>query len=556
MVKTWLRMLASQSVLVAVVLVSLAAAASITLLERHLDASSHARSEIATIELRLVDLENAPISAVQSSGAAIAQAKIEADSRAISAGLRDLVADGDAPPSLRRAQAAAAASGAVVRQIFELGGGSSNRALVRRELPTILAVVSRLQQRAGTALGLLTQADRIYNRRVARAKTEAIVGSLATIVLLLAVFVLFYRRAQVARAENVRLLEASRDEAITDPLTAIGNQRAFKRDLEQILPDVNRSGDLMVGMFDLDGFKQYNDTFGHGAGDALLARFAGRLKQSVAGSGSAYRIGGDEFCVVADVDLKAGERLVRSGVAALSDAGEGWSVGCSWGLAWMPSEATGASEALRLADERMYAQKTSRATAGQQATAALVQVLIERDVDLSTHISRVAELATATARQLDVAELEVTRIGLAAQLHDIGKTAIPESILDKPDELDEDEWGFMRCHTLIGERIIAAAPSLAHTANLVRSSHERVDGTGYPDHLAGTDIPLGSSIIAVCDAFDAMVAPRPYRGPVDPRDAIAELRRCAGTQFDSEVVEAFSAIASEQQPPPALTTAE
>src|SRR5450755_3541229 len=350
MVKTWLRMLASQAVLVAVVLVSLAAAASITLLERHLDASSHARSEIATIELRLVDLENAPISAVQSSGAAIAQAKIEADSRAISAGLRDLVADGDAPPSLRRAQAAAAASGAVVRQIFELGGGSSNRALVRRELPTILAVVSRLQQRAGTALGLLTQADRIYNRRVARAKTEAIVGSLATIVLLLAVFVLFYRRAQVARAENVRLLEATRDEAITDPLTAIGNRRAFKRDLEQILPDVNRSGDLMVGMFDLDGFKQYNDTFGHGAGDALLARFAGRLKQSVAGSGSAYRIGGDEFCVVADVDLKAGQRLVRLGVAALSDAGEGWSVGCSWGLAWMPSEATGASEALRLAD--------------------------------------------------------------------------------------------------------------------------------------------------------------------------------------------------------------
>jgi HD-GYP domain-containing protein (c-di-GMP phosphodiesterase class II) len=267
-------------------------------------------------------------------------------------------------------------------------------------------------------------------------------------------------------------------------------------------------------------------------------------------------MGGDEFCVIADVDSAAGERLVRSGVAALSDSGEGWSVGCSWGLAWIPSEATGASEALRLADERMYAQKTSRATAGHQTTAALVQVLIEQDVDLSSHISRVAELATATARRLNIAELEVTRIGLAAQLHDIGKTAIPQSILDKPDDLDDDEWGFMRCHTLIGERIIAAAPSLAHTANLVRSSHERVDGTGYPDHLAGSDIPLGSRIIAVCDAFDAMVAARPYRGPVDPLDAIAELRRSAGTQFDPDVVEAFSAIATERRAPPALTTAD
>jgi diguanylate cyclase (GGDEF)-like protein len=556
MVKTLLRVLASQAVLVVVVVMSLAAAASITLLKRHVDASSQAQSQIASIELRLVDLENAPISAVQSSGAASAQAKIQADSQAVSAGLNRLIADGAAPPSLRRAQAAAAASAAVVRQIFTIGAGSSDRALVRRELPTILAVVSSLQGRADAALRSLTDAGRVYNQRAAKAKTEGIVGSLVTIVLLLAAFVLFYRRAQLARAENDRLLEASRDEAITDPLTAIGNRRAFKRDVEQVLPDLNRGRELMIGMFDLDGFKQYNDTFGHGAGDALLARFASRLKQSVAGVGTAYRMGGDEFCVLADVDLHAGQRLVQSGVAALSDSGEGWSVGCSWGLAWMPSEATGASEALRLADERMYAQKTSRATAGHQATAALVQVLIEQDVELGTHISRVAALAVATARRLGVPELEVTRIGLAAQLHDIGKTAIPESILDKPEGLDAAEWEFMRCHTLIGERIIAAAPSLAHTANLVRSSHERVDGTGYPDHLAGTDIPLGSRIIAVCDAFDAMVAARPYRGPVDPLEAVAELRCSAGTQFDPDVVDAFSAIAAELGSTPALTTAE
>ena len=211
----------------------------------------------------------------------------------------------------------------------------------------------------------------------------------------------------------------------------------------------------------------------------------------------------------------------------------------------MPSEATRVSDALNLADERMYAQKTGRATAGHEATAALVQVLIERDVDLSTHISHVAELASATALAMGLPDHEATRIRLGAQLHDIGKTAIPESILGKPGPLDEDEWGFMRCHTVIGERIVGAAPSLAHTAGLVRSSHERWDGGGYPDGLARLDIPLGARIIAVCDAYDAMIAPRPYRNPMSVADALAELGRCAGSQFDPEVVAAFTTVASQ-----------
>jgi two-component system cell cycle response regulator len=173
--------------------------------------------------------------------------------------------------------------------------------------------------------------------------------------------------------------------------------------------------------------------------------------------------------------------------------------------------------------------------------------LIERDTDLSTHISRVAELSIATARELGLAEHEITRIGLAAQLHDIGKTAIPESILNKPGPLDDEEWGFVRSHTLVGERIIAAAPSLAHTATLVRSSHERIDGNGYPDRLAGDDIPLGSRIIAVCDAYDAMIAPRPYRNPRSVSDALSELQDWAGSQFDPDIVEAFITVASHRE---------
>ena len=134
---------------------------------------------------------------------------------------------------------------------------------------------------------------------------------------------------------------------------------------------------------------------------------------------------------------------------------------------------------------------------------------------------------------------------LAGELHDIGKVAIPDAIMSKPGPLDPDEWAIVRRHTIIGERILAAAPALSQVAKLVRSSHERNDGTGYPEGLAGDEIPLGSRIVAVCDAFDAMIGPRPYRRGMSEEAAIAELRACASTQFDPKVVDVFCALRAE-----------
>jgi diguanylate cyclase (GGDEF)-like protein len=544
-------MLRMQIVLVLVVFLGLAVAGAVGVLEHHADVSVHAQAQIAAIELRLGDLENAPVIASDRGGSnayAAVAAKLNADNSSIGADLSNLLSSSSPPAALLRVPAAMQATRGAVEQVFKIGAGSGTGSGLNRKLPAILATIKVLQVKATGASSLLAQAARTYDQRASTAKSEAIFGSIATILMLLCVFVLFYRRAWVARAEVDRLLAASRDEASTDPLTGIGNRRAFKRDLDQLLPTIDDQHELLVAMLDLDGFKTYNDTFGHAAGDAMLARLAGRLKESVSGSGTAYRMGGDEFCVLLPADVAGGELLLRSAVAALTDAGEGWQLECSWGLAWMPSEATGASEALRLADDRMYMQKTSRASTGVQTTAALVQVLIERDVDLSADINRVGEHASVIAHALGVSDYEATRIGLAAQLRDIGKTAIPESILAKPGPLNDEEWAFMRRHTLIGERIIAAAPALAHTANLVRSSHERLDATGYPDGLAGTDIPVGSRIIAVCDAYDAMVAPRPYRAQLSPSDATTELRRCAGTQFDPDVVTAFCAIDLDDDP--------
>jgi diguanylate cyclase (GGDEF)-like protein len=542
----WSRVRA-QALLIAVVVLVLCGGGAIMLLGHRADSARHAQAQVAAIGFDLVSLENAPISVDQSANRSLVQveAVVERDRGSISAGLRSLIAAGSPPPTLLRVPAAVGEAESVLGEIFQIGNGRSNATLLRRELPKVVSTVAALEVKGAAALALLTQAGRIYSDRATSAQADAVIGSTVTILLLLCVFVLVYRRATAARAENARLLLESRDEAITDPLTRIANRRAFKRDLDRIIPDVNPDNELLVAMFDLDGFKQYNDTFGHAAGDALLTRLAGQLQDATGGS-LAYRMGGDEFCFLAQVNTWEGERLTTAAVHALSDHGEGWRIGCSWGVAWVPSEAPSGSDALRIADERMYAQKTSRASASHQATAALLQVLVERDAPLSNHTDHVAELASATAARLGLPDHEITRIRLAAQLHDIGKTAIPESILGRKGPLSDEEWAFMRRHTLIGERIITAAPSLAHTAPFVRSSHERMDGDGYPDGLSGSEIPLGSRIIAVCDAYDAMIGPRPYRQPRTIPDAISELRRCSGTQFDPAVVDATCAILRER----------
>jgi two-component system cell cycle response regulator len=299
-------------------------------------------------------------------------------------------------------------------------------------------------------------------------------------------------------------------------------------------------------LFDLDGFKQYNDTFGHPAGDSLLARLGERLAATMDGIGGAYRMGGDEFCVTAPVAAEGAEAIAGLAAAALTEDGVGFSVGCSYGFALMPLDTRRPDEALLLADQRMYAFKHSgRVAPSRQSADVLLRLLAERSFDLERHTTDVALLAERTAARLGLTPAETERIRLAAELHDVGKAAIPDAILLKPGSLTEEEWSFVRRHTVIGERIVRAAPSLAHTAELVRWHHERPDGTGYPDALRGDDIPIGARIIAVSDVFDAMVSDRPYRDGRSVEAALAELRRCAGSQFDPAVVEAFAAVVAD-----------
>lgn len=357
-------------------------------------------------------------------------------------------------------------------------------------------------------------------------------------------------RAALVFRENAAMLRAAREETLIDPLTGLRNRRALTCALAERLPDARPSRPLVLALFDLDGFKAYNDTFGHPAGDALLARLGGNLAALLEGRGHAFRMGGDEFCALFEAtDAEDAEPLVLSAAAALSEHGDGFSVGCSHGAVTLPAEAREGADALRIADRRMYAHKqANHAPASRQSADVLLRALAERHPGLGTHAEAVA-LAMAVAEALGLRPEGVECVRQAAELHDVGKVAIPDAILGKPGPLSETEWAFVRRHPAIGERIVLAAPALARVGALVRASHERWDGLGYPDGLRGEAISVGARIVAVADAFAAMTAGRPYRAALTPDEALAELRRAAGAQFDAEVVEAWCAARAQRAVP-------
>lgn len=388
---------------------------------------------------------------------------------------------------------------------------------------------------AGVALGTLVWSS------------FASVGAIAVVLATMSLVVIMGRLLLTWR-DNAGLLRASQEEALTDALTGLANRRALAIELEQRMAMGNDRPPYVLALFDLDGFKHYNDTFGHPTGDALLQRLGRNLESQLAGRGNAYRMGGDEFCALIDT-VDAPEATLRGVAAALSEHGEGFAIGCSYGSILLPNEAQSTEMALRLADQRMYAQKRGdRSSASRQSADVLLRALAERNPELGSHMLDVAELAALVAQLLSLPPEEVENVRQAAELHDVGKVAVPDAILFKPGPLNDGDWEFIRRHTVIGERIIGAAPALRRVAAIVRSTHENLDGTGYPDRLAREDIPLGSRIIRVCDAFHAMTTDRAYRAAMSQSDAIAELRRCAGTQFDPRVLEAFCLALAESGP--------
>jgi diguanylate cyclase (GGDEF)-like protein len=366
----------------------------------------------------------------------------------------------------------------------------------------------------------------------------------------------------ISAVESTRQLEHLRHLAEHDPLTGLRN----RRDLEpRIAKDIAASPAVSVLVCDVDDFRALNESLGQEAADDVLRRFADVLRRSTRGSDVPTRLDGAEFALVLrDTDrvaaLAVAERLrqvVREEFADLPVP-----VSVSIGLAATGTDLDSASEVLRAAHRALDAAKRLgrdravpyqpgtlglldglRASAGassDQLAAAmlLAETLDLRDAGTARHSQTVGLLAEQTGRRLGWSDERVERLRAAGVLHDIGKLGIPDAILQKPGSLDDDEWQEIRRHPEIGARILEHA-NLRDIADWVRFHHERVDGRGYPAGLAGDAIPAEARVLAVVDAYEAMTADRPYRRSLGAGAAEAELRRMAGTQFDSQVVEAL-----------------
>ncbi len=337
-------------------------------------------------------------------------------------------------------------------------------------------------------------------------------------------------------------------ELSTDVLTGLRNRRALVEELPRVCQRASEDEPAYLWFFDLNGFKTYNDSFGHVAGDTLLSRLGARLHEVVAPYGSVYRLGGDEFCALVTGWVEDPHALFLKARTALSEQGGAFTVTSAAGAVEIPRETNDPTTALRLADQHMYREKaTTRGGAAELITAVLHAALAQRHPDLGEHSDDVAGDVELLSRTIGLDEETTGLIIKAADLHDVGKLGIPDEIITKPGPLTDEEWEFMRQHTVMGEQIIAAAgPSLDRIGPLVRASHERWDGKGYPDGLRGEDIPLGARIITICDSFRAMLDERVYKQAMTVDHALSELRRCAGTQFDPQLVEVFCRLVLEQ----------
>jgi two-component system, cell cycle response regulator len=348
-------------------------------------------------------------------------------------------------------------------------------------------------------------------------------------------------RMALTFGEYLKALEVTRHQALTDAVTELGNRRKLFADLEEALR--RGAGDATLVLMDLDGFKAYNDTYGHPAGDALLASLGTALRAVAEPGGSAYRLGGDEFCALVDADRCRPEDIVGAVRARLAGFGQVVRLGVSSGTVRLPQEAGDVIAALQIADERLYAQKGERirATARKQTRDILLQAMHEREPELRDHALAVAALAAAVGRRMGVSSADLESLTRAAELHEVGRFALDDEGPADDRPLDRRLRLLAEAapeHDLAGERILAAASALALAARLVRSSHERFDGGGTPDGLAGADIPLGARILGACDAFAAMTtAPDGQRVEYD--EALAQLRAEAGRVFDPAVVEAL-----------------
>ena len=368
--------------------------------------------------------------------------------------------------------------------------------------------------------------------------------------------------------ENAQLYVQATIRGNTDELTGLYNHRHFHERIEQEIARGSRFGiTFSLIILDLDLFKVYNDIYGHLAGDQLLRKVGKLIQGSVRSIDLAFRYGGEEFAILLpetrmEDSYRVAERL-RKTIESKSSFRE-MPVTASLGIANWPSDGVMKEEVIHRADTALYRAKQT----GRNRTCIASDVLkpsgpscpvsspespskplsiiyaLAATVDAKDHYTyghsrKVSEYAVALAEALNLPEETVHTIRAAGLLHDIGKIGVPDSILTKPAALEQKEWEPIRTHPELGVEILKHVVDLSKCLPAILHHHENWDGTGYPHGVKGDAIPLEARILSVADAYDAITSPRPYRTQLTLKDALDELRRCAGTQFDPELVPVF-----------------
>ena len=350
----------------------------------------------------------------------------------------------------------------------------------------------------------------------------------------------------LARTDRRPISIASRGHhRLRDHLTGLGNEYALYDDLAAALHDSNPA---VLFLVEIETPEDDEQPAHHSSRTETLREIAGALADAAEGlSGLAYRIDGARFGIIAPAAGEGAEEIVATVRLTLD---RDVVAGVSYGAVSLPIEADQLEAALQIAEGRLSDRKRrSLRSARRQAHSALTAALGARRPELRRHVRSVVPRVIAVGRRLGISEAELDDVVVAAGLQDIGLLSVPESILEKAGPLTKAERVVLRRHPVEAAKIIGSAASLAAVADLVRSSYERWDGSGYPDGLAGAEIPLGARIISPCVALAAMTAPRPHRGPLNEAQAIEELRSGSGTQFDPQMIDLLTAEMEDDREP-------
>lgn len=333
-----------------------------------------------------------------------------------------------------------------------------------------------------------------------------------------------------------------------DQMTGLYNRTYFEEEIRRL----SKTRDYPITMIsaDLNGLKLINDSMGHDYGDRLLRAAADVLSDSLRGSDVLARVGGDEFCAIL---LNANEKIagkvlgrIRSSVRQFCENNPDMHLSLSLGSATAPDDSISFTELFKRADDAMYNDKfTPSSSVRNKIIKNLMDVLAEKDYIAEGHARRLAKLCRRMGEKLNLSPRRQADLALLAQVHDLGKVGIPDSIIFKKEPLTDDEWRIMRQHPEKGHRIALSSNYLTAVANLILKHHERWDGQGYPLGLKGLEIPLECRILTLADSYDAMVNVRPYSAAKSQEEALDEIEACSGHQFDPNLVPTFIEVVKE-----------